>query len=44
VVDTSTLALDIDTPEDLEALRDFLSERHGGAAHTRGMLRRLART
>jgi 2-phospho-L-lactate guanylyltransferase len=44
VVDTSTLALDIDTPEDLEALRAFLSERHGGAAHTRGMLRRLART
>jgi 2-phospho-L-lactate guanylyltransferase len=44
VFDTSTLALDIDTPEDLEALREFLSERHGGAAHTRGMLRRLART
>jgi 2-phospho-L-lactate guanylyltransferase len=44
VVDTSTLALDIDTPEDLEALRAFLTERHGGAAHTRGMLRRLART
>jgi 2-phospho-L-lactate guanylyltransferase len=44
VVDASTLALDIDTPEDLETLRAFLSERHGGAAHTRGMLRRLART
>lgn len=44
VVDTSTLALDVDTPEDLNALREFLSERHGGAAHTRGMLRRLART
>jgi 2-phospho-L-lactate guanylyltransferase len=44
IVDASTLALDVDTPEDLEALRDFLSERHGGAAHTRGMLRRLART
>jgi 2-phospho-L-lactate guanylyltransferase len=44
VVDTSTLALDVDTPEDLDALRDFLSARHGGAAHTRGMLRRLART
>lgn len=44
VVDVSTLALDIDTPEDLDALRAFLSERHGGSAHTRGMLRRLART
>jgi 2-phospho-L-lactate/phosphoenolpyruvate guanylyltransferase len=44
LVETSTLALDIDTPEDLEALRSFLGERHGGAAHTRGMLRRLART
>jgi 2-phospho-L-lactate guanylyltransferase len=44
VVDTSTLALDIDTPEDLDALREFLGDRHGGAAHTRGMLRRLART
>ena len=44
VVDTPTLALDIDTPQDLDALRTFLSDRHGGAAHTRGMLRRLART
>lgn len=44
VIDTPTLALDVDTPEDLEALRAFLGGRHGGAAHTRGMLRRLART
>jgi 2-phospho-L-lactate guanylyltransferase len=44
VIEISTLALDIDTPEDLDALREFLSGRHGGAAHTRGMLRRLART
>lgn len=44
VVDIPTLALDVDTPEDLDALRDFLADRHGGAAHTRGMLRRLART
>lgn len=44
VVEIPTLALDIDTPEDLDALRAFLSDRHGGAAHTRGMLRRLART
>jgi 2-phospho-L-lactate/phosphoenolpyruvate guanylyltransferase len=44
VVEIATLALDIDTPEDLECLRATLSEAHGGAAHTRGMLRRLART
>ena len=44
VVDVSTLALDVDTLEDLNALREFLGGRHGGAAHTRGMLRRLART
>jgi 2-phospho-L-lactate guanylyltransferase len=44
VVVTPTLALDIDTPADLDALREFLDGRHGGAAHTRGMLRRLART
>jgi 2-phospho-L-lactate guanylyltransferase len=44
LIDASTLALDIDTADDLDALRTFLSERHGGAAHTRGMLRRLGRT
>jgi 2-phospho-L-lactate guanylyltransferase len=44
VVDIPTLALDIDTAEDLDELRVFLNDRHGGAAHTRGMLRRLART
>ena len=37
-----TLALDIDTPEDLVELRRMLAERRGGAAHTRGMLSRLA--
>jgi 2-phospho-L-lactate guanylyltransferase len=41
VVNVPTLALDVDTPEDLEALRAFLTSRLGGAAHTRGMLRRL---
>jgi 2-phospho-L-lactate/phosphoenolpyruvate guanylyltransferase len=39
-----TLALDIDTPDDLAELRTALAERRGGAAHTRGMLSRLANT
>jgi 2-phospho-L-lactate guanylyltransferase len=43
VVDVPTLALDIDTADDLEQLRSMLAGTHGGAAHTRGMLRRLAR-
>jgi 2-phospho-L-lactate guanylyltransferase len=43
VVDVPTLALDIDTADDLEQLRSVLAGMHGGAAHTRGMLRRLAR-
>lgn len=37
-----TLLLDVDTPEDLDALRALLAARRGGAAHTRGMLSRLA--
>ena len=37
-----TLAIDVDTAEDLEVLRQALANRHGGAAHTRGMLSRLA--
>jgi len=43
VVNVPTLALDIDTADDLEQLRSMLAGTHGGAAHTRGMLRRLAR-
>jgi 2-phospho-L-lactate guanylyltransferase len=39
-----TLALDVDTAEDLAALRTALANRRGGAAHTRGMLSRLAGT
>jgi 2-phospho-L-lactate guanylyltransferase len=39
-----TLALDVDTPEDLDALEAALAGRHGGAAHTRGMLRQLGRS
>jgi 2-phospho-L-lactate guanylyltransferase len=36
-----TLGLDVDTPEDLYALRALLAGTHGRAAHTRGILRRL---
>jgi 2-phospho-L-lactate/phosphoenolpyruvate guanylyltransferase len=43
VVELDSLALDVDTPEDLEALRRKLAETHGGAAHTRGMLNQLMR-
>ena len=44
IVDVSSLALDIDTPEDLDALREGLESTHGGAAHTRGMIRQLMRS
>jgi 2-phospho-L-lactate/phosphoenolpyruvate guanylyltransferase len=44
VRDVPSLALDVDTPEDLQALRDALAAKHGGAAHTRGMLRQLTRS
>jgi 2-phospho-L-lactate guanylyltransferase len=44
VVRVPSLALDVDVPEDLDALRDALADRHGGAAHTRGMLRQLGRS
>lgn len=43
VVEVSSLALDIDTPDDLAALRDRLENTRGGAAHTRGLLIRIAR-
>jgi 2-phospho-L-lactate guanylyltransferase len=43
-VTVSSLALDVDTPEDLETVERTLAARHGGAAHTRGMLAQLART
>ena len=44
VRDVPSLALDVDTLEDLQALRDALTAKHGGAAHTRGMLRQLTRS
>jgi 2-phospho-L-lactate/phosphoenolpyruvate guanylyltransferase len=43
VVELDSLALDVDTPDDLEALRRKLAGTHGGAAHTRGMLNQLMR-
>jgi 2-phospho-L-lactate guanylyltransferase len=44
VVHVPSLALDIDTPEDLAALQEKLQTAHGGAAHTRGMLSQLNRS
>jgi 2-phospho-L-lactate guanylyltransferase len=44
VRDVPGLTLDVDTPEDLEALRASLAASHGGAAHTRGMLNQLMRS
>jgi hypothetical protein len=43
-VEVPSLAIDIDTAEDLAAAEAALDACHGGAAHTRGMLRQLART
>jgi 2-phospho-L-lactate/phosphoenolpyruvate guanylyltransferase len=42
-VDVPSLGLDVDTPEDFAALREHLERVRGGAAHTRGLLSRLAR-
>jgi 2-phospho-L-lactate guanylyltransferase len=44
VVEVPTLALDVDTAEDLTALRQTLHVTRGGAAHTRGMLNQLMRS
>jgi 2-phospho-L-lactate guanylyltransferase len=44
VVEVRSLALDIDTFDDLETLQAALADSHGGAAHTRGMLRQLLRS
>jgi 2-phospho-L-lactate guanylyltransferase len=43
VDEVPSLILDVDTIDDLEALRAALGDGHGNAAHTRGMLNRLAR-
>jgi 2-phospho-L-lactate guanylyltransferase len=42
VAEVETLAIDVDTADDLDALRIALAARRGGAAHTRGMLSRVA--
>jgi 2-phospho-L-lactate guanylyltransferase len=44
VVDVPSLALDIDTADDLQALESALAQSHGLAANTRGMLMQLARS
>ncbi|HEU4974808.1 MAG TPA: 2-phospho-L-lactate guanylyltransferase [Baekduia sp.] len=42
-LDVPSLGLDVDTLDDLEALRDALERVRGGASHTRGMLARVSR-
>lgn len=44
VVQVPTLALDVDTTEDLEALERRLAEHHGHAANTRGLLMQFRRS
>lgn len=44
VVEVPSLAFDIDTPDDLDALQAALEATHGRAAHTRGALRQLWRS
>jgi 2-phospho-L-lactate guanylyltransferase len=43
VAEPRSLVLDVDTADDLEALRSALATSTGGAAHTRGLLARLGR-
>jgi 2-phospho-L-lactate/phosphoenolpyruvate guanylyltransferase len=43
IAEPRTLVLDVDTAEDLAALRAALGSSTGGAAHTRGLLARLDR-
>ncbi|MDE3130759.1 MAG: 2-phospho-L-lactate guanylyltransferase [Acidobacteriota bacterium] len=44
VVELPSLALDVDTPPDLEALLETFATTRGRAAHTRGMLSQLTRS
>jgi 2-phospho-L-lactate/phosphoenolpyruvate guanylyltransferase len=44
VVELPSMALDIDTPEDLEALLETFATTRGRAGHTRGMLSQLTRS
>jgi 2-phospho-L-lactate guanylyltransferase len=43
VEEVRSLMFDVDTADDLDALRELLAGATGNAAHTRGMLNRLAR-
>jgi 2-phospho-L-lactate guanylyltransferase len=43
-VQLPSLALDLDTADDLSVIEQTLASRRGGAAHTRGMLRQLLRS
>lgn len=43
VEEVRSLMFDVDTADDLDALREMLAGATGNAAHTRGMLNRLAR-
>jgi 2-phospho-L-lactate guanylyltransferase len=43
VAEVSTLGLDVDTVDDLAALRVALEDVRGGASHTRGLLARFGR-
>jgi 2-phospho-L-lactate/phosphoenolpyruvate guanylyltransferase len=42
-IDVPTLGLDVDTGDDLAALRTALQDVRGGASHTRGLLARFGR-
>lgn len=42
-IDVPTLGLDVDTVDDLDALRAALERIRGGASHTRGLLARVGR-
>jgi 2-phospho-L-lactate guanylyltransferase len=44
VIGVPSLALDIDTPEDLDELLEMFATTRGRAAHTRGMLSQLTRS
>lgn len=44
VAQLDSLALDVDTPDDLAELQQRLANRRGGAARTRGMLTQMLRT
>jgi 2-phospho-L-lactate guanylyltransferase len=43
IAEPRSLVLDVDTADDLAVLHAALAARTGGAAHTRGLLRRMAR-